>query len=97
MLLGLIFSSSDKTGIRLNDHPLADYGLVWTTVPGTDMVAGYVMQHDVDPRQMTLRHVSDAVFSAHVNSKLYCEAMTMPLTYGRPLLGESVPFVSFYV
>ena len=88
-LLSLVFSSK-KDGLRLNNQPLSSCGLTWNTVPGTDMVAGYVKQYDANSMLMTMRHVNDDVFSVHVTSKRVCEAETMPLTYGKPLPPTSV-------
>ena len=84
------FFSFRKDGLRLNNQLLSDYGLTWQTVPGTDMVAGYVMLYDVNPELMTMLHVNGDAFSVHVNSKASCEARTMPLTYGKPLLEPAV-------
>ena len=82
--------SPKKDGLRLNNQPLSSYGLTWNTVPGTDLVVGYVKQYNANSTLMTMHHVNDDVFNVHVTTAKECESKTMPLTYGKPLLPVSV-------
>ncbi|XP_070184810.1 IgGFc-binding protein-like [Littorina saxatilis] len=84
-----VVESSANDGIRLNNLTLSEYGIVWRAVPGADLVAGYVMLHDVTPQMMKLHHEAGHVFNVHVNLKRNCEARSMPLTYGKPMTVDS--------